>query len=184
MVRWTRRERAALCLYMKLRATSWGSLRSCVICLLRAAVVLIRALLAVTCRSITQDLVLRKWECYIQSMAKKTFVELYDDVTGERIDTRIVSSPTISFAIDGVEYEIDLGAKNRDKLYAAFEPYIHAARKVGGRRRPAATSTTSSGLSKVEIMKIRDWAQTSGHKVSARGRLSKELVEAYRKQNA
>ncbi|MQY18941.1 histone-like nucleoid-structuring protein Lsr2 [Nocardia macrotermitis] len=115
-------------------------------------------------------------------MAKKTLVETYDDVTGERIDTRLVPTPTISFAIDGIEYEIDLGVKNRDELYAAFEPYVRAARKVGGRRRSSAAAP--SGLSKVEIMKIRDWAQTEGREVSARGRLSKELVEAYRKQNA
>ncbi|MGF6889507.1 hypothetical protein ABIA39_008971 [Nocardia sp. GAS34] len=125
-------------------------------------------------------------ECYIPSMAKKTLVETFDDLTGERIDTQIVPDPTIIFAVDGVEYEIDLGAKNRDKFYATFEPYVRVARKIGGRRthRPSTGSVNPSGLSKVEILKIRNWAQEAGLKVSARGRLSKELVDAYRKQDA
>ncbi|WP_429429137.1 histone-like nucleoid-structuring protein Lsr2 [Nocardia sp. GAS34] len=119
-------------------------------------------------------------------MAKKTLVETFDDLTGERIDTQIVPDPTIIFAVDGVEYEIDLGAKNRDKFYATFEPYVRVARKIGGRRthRPSTGSVNPSGLSKVEILKIRNWAQEAGLKVSARGRLSKELVDAYRKQDA
>ena len=118
-------------------------------------------------------------------MAKKTLVETYDDVTGDRIDPQLVPNPTITFAIDGIEYEIDLGAKNRDKFYAMFETYARAARKVGGRvRRPSTASGSSSGLSKVDIVKIRDWAQSEGHKVSTRGRLPKELVEAYRSQNS
>ncbi|WP_216893665.1 histone-like nucleoid-structuring protein Lsr2 [Nocardia alni] len=118
-------------------------------------------------------------------MAKKTLVETFDDVSGDRIDTQIVPDPTITFAIDGVEYEIDLGAKNRDKFYAIFEPYVQAARKVGGRaRRTSAAAPKPSGLSKVEIVKIRDWAQEEGLKVSARGRLPKELVDAYQKRNS
>ncbi len=119
-------------------------------------------------------------------MAKKTLVETFDDVSGERIDTQIVPDPTITFAIDGVEYEIDLGAKNRDKFYAIFEPYVQAARKVGGRTRRTSTGVAAkpSGLSKVEIVKIRDWAQEEGLKVSARGRLPKELVDAYQKRNS
>ncbi|MFI5779042.1 Lsr2 family protein [Nocardia sp. NPDC051570] len=120
-------------------------------------------------------------------MAQKTIVETYDDLTGERIDTDIVPTPTISFAVDGIEYEIELGAKNRDKFYAAMGPYTDAARRIGGRRgRKAATATgtgSASGLSKAESNKIREWAQSTGRKVSARGRLPKDLVEAYRDAN-
>lgn len=118
-------------------------------------------------------------------MAKKTLVETFDDVSGDRIDPQLVPNPTITFAIDGIEYEIDLGAKNRDRFYAMLEPYTQAARKVGGRtRRPAPGATSSTGLSKVDVVKIRDWAQSEGHKVSTRGRLPRELVEAYRSQNS
>ncbi|MFF0492672.1 histone-like nucleoid-structuring protein Lsr2 [Nocardia sp. NPDC003482] len=120
-------------------------------------------------------------------MAQKTIVETYDDLTGERIDTDIVPNPTITFAVDGVEYEIELGAKNRDKFYAALDPYTKAARRIGGRRggRKATAGTGSaSGLSKAESNKIREWAQSTGRKVSARGRLPKDLVEAYRDANS
>jgi hypothetical protein len=120
-------------------------------------------------------------------MAKKMVVETFDDISGERIDTNLVPNPTVTFAIDGIEYEIELGAKNQSKLYAHLEPYAKAARKVGGRRgggRGAGAATTSSGLTKAEIIKIRDWAQGAGHKVSSRGRLSKDVVEAYQNANA
>ncbi|QIS18179.1 histone-like nucleoid-structuring protein Lsr2 [Nocardia terpenica] len=120
-------------------------------------------------------------------MAQKTVVETYDDVSGERIDTTIVPNPTISFAIDGVEYEIELGAKNRDKFYATFDPYTKVARRTGGRRsnrKSAGVSNGSGGLSKAELSKIRDWAQENGRTAPARGRLPKELVEAYRQSNS
>jgi hypothetical protein len=119
-------------------------------------------------------------------MAKKTVVETYDDLTGEKIDTALVPDPTITFSIDGVDYEIELGAKNRDKFYAMFNPYIQAARKVRGNRTRRTPSSTSgpSGLTKAEIIKIRDWAQSTGRTVSARGRLPRELVEAYQQSES
>jgi hypothetical protein len=119
-------------------------------------------------------------------MAKKTVVETFDDITGERIDTDIVPNPTITFGIDGVDYEIELGAKNQGKLYAFLEPYTKAARKVGGRRlgRSAAPSGNgSSRLSRAELDNIRAWAQRTGHDVSTRGRLPKDLIDAYRAAN-
>ncbi|WP_024803151.1 Lsr2 family protein [Nocardia sp. BMG51109] len=120
-------------------------------------------------------------------MAKKTIVETFDDLNGERIDSDIVPNPTIRFAVDGVEYEIELGAENRDKFYTAFEPYVKAARKVGGRRPRRVGATNGNGsasVDKAEVIKIRDWAQATGRKVSTRGRLPKELVDAYRQANS
>lgn len=38
---------------------------------------------------------------------------------------------TVRFSLDGHDYEIDLGAENRDKLVAALRPYADAARVAG-----------------------------------------------------
>ncbi len=44
---------------------------------------------------------------------------------------------TVSFGLDGVSYEIDLGQPNRARLAGAFAPFIAAGRRVsrGSRRR-------------------------------------------------
>ncbi|WP_026343307.1 Lsr2 family protein [Nocardia sp. BMG111209] len=119
-------------------------------------------------------------------MAQKTMVETFDDISGERIDPNLVPEPTITFSLDGTDYEIDLGARNRDEFFKQVEPYIQAARRVGRRGAPRAGTRTRTagreggGLSKEETAAIRMWAQKSGHTVSTRGRLSAALISAYR----
>ena len=46
----------------------------------------------------------------------------------------------VAFTLDGVTYEIDLSTKNANKLRAAFEPWIEAGRRVGGRRRSSTSA--------------------------------------------
>jgi hypothetical protein len=43
-------------------------------------------------------------------MAQETIVRLLDDIDGKPADE------TVSFSLDGITYEIDLRAKNADKL--------------------------------------------------------------------
>lgn len=101
-------------------------------------------------------------------MAKRTFVELIDDLDGTKADE------TVTFAVDGVQYEIDLSAKNAGKLRNDLAKWVAQGRKVSGRR-PAKnrfTQPTDSGA-------IRDWAAANGYKVSARGRISADVRKAY-----
>ena len=58
-------------------------------------------------------------------MAQKVQVLLVDDIDGGE------ASETVSFALDGNSYEIDLSGKNATKLRDAFAKYVGAARKVG-----------------------------------------------------
>ena len=103
-------------------------------------------------------------------MAQRVQVILEDDFDGG------TAEETVSFALDGAEYEIDLSADNARKLRDALAPYLAHARKTGGRRKrgskPAGDSSTSE---------IRAWAVANGHEVSSRGRVSAELREAYEK---
>ncbi|MFI5777046.1 Lsr2 family protein [Nocardia sp. NPDC051570] len=115
-------------------------------------------------------------------MAKRTTVETYDDLTGEKIDATIVPDPTITFMLDGAEYEIDLGAKNRDKFLTLLDPYTKAARKAGGRRgerRIGKPSNGRAGLPREQLGAMRDWAKKRGYKVSERGRISQEVQDAF-----
>ena len=61
-------------------------------------------------------------------MAKKTFVELTDDIDGTK------ATETVSFGLDGVTYEIDLHARNAAKLRKAVEKWSGNARRTGGRK--------------------------------------------------
>jgi hypothetical protein len=63
-------------------------------------------------------------------MARK-IVEVYeDDLTGETVERL---TPT-RFALDGVEYQIDLGPNSRAAFDAAVAPYRQTARRVGRAR--------------------------------------------------
>lgn len=55
-------------------------------------------------------------------MAKKVIPQVVDDISGELLDQG--KHETVRFALDGVEYQIDLGAKNAEKLRKAFGRYI------------------------------------------------------------
>ncbi|MRH90418.1 Lsr2 family protein [Nocardia sp. SYP-A9097] len=118
-------------------------------------------------------------------MAKKVTVSLIDDVDGESI-----ADETIEFAIDGVSYEIDLSTANASKLRDGLEVWVSNARRVSGRRRTKATAAATAGpKSRVSIDReqsaaIREWARRNGHKVSARGRISADITEAYNKAAA
>jgi hypothetical protein len=56
-----------------------------------------------------------------------------DDLDGRPI--RQGSGGTVSFSLDGVDYEIDLSAKHRRELEKVFGPYIAAGRKLPGKAR-------------------------------------------------
>lgn len=108
-------------------------------------------------------------------MARKTIVTLIDDLDHTEADE------TVKFGLDGVQYEIDLSAKNAAKLRDLLQPYVAAGKRVsrtGGRavvRRGRAVPPDRD-----ENRRIREWARSKNIKVSDRGRISKELVEQYR----
>ncbi|MFE5290226.1 Lsr2 family protein [Nocardia sp. NPDC056611] len=116
-------------------------------------------------------------------MAKKVTVELIDDTDGKS-----VAEETVTFAIDGVDYEIDLSGKNAEKLRAALATYAEHGRKVTparrtpGRKKPTASASRPSD--REESTAIREWARAQGHQVSSRGRIPVEIVEEYRGQAA
>lgn len=107
-------------------------------------------------------------------MAQRVQVILEDDFDGSEADE------TVSFGLDGAEYEIDLSEKNAEGLRDALAPWVAHARRVGGRRRRAGAkvAAVSNGASS-STSDIRAWAQDQGYEVSTRGRVSSEIREAY-----
>ena len=118
-------------------------------------------------------------------MARKTTIILEDDLTGDLLADG--DGGTVTFALDGQSYEIDLSEKNSAQLRADLQRYIEAARRITSPRsssagaRPAATGR--GALSRQESQEIREWARKNGHEVSDRGRIKTSVVEAYRAAN-
>jgi hypothetical protein len=97
-------------------------------------------------------------------MAQTVIVQLTDDIDGGEADE------TISFALNGNTYEIDLSAENAEKLRSAFAPFIEKGRKAGrgdsaSRSRAGNTSagtsskTLFSGLDAEDKVRFRAWAE-------------------------
>ncbi|WP_019873789.1 histone-like nucleoid-structuring protein Lsr2 [Sporichthya polymorpha] len=57
-------------------------------------------------------------------MARKKVKALEDDLTGGPADE------TVRFSLDGIDYEIDLSAKNAERLRSDLDMYVAAARRV------------------------------------------------------
>ncbi|MGY3128176.1 hypothetical protein ACVWW9_001675 [Agrococcus sp. UYP33] len=111
-------------------------------------------------------------------MAKKTMVQLVDDISGDAIGDG--EGRTVRFAFDGADYEIDLTNSHIEEFSNALEDYVRASRRVSGRRKtnaPAGRSGGSSGSG--ETAAIREWAESQGLKVATRGRIPADIVDRY-----
>jgi len=111
-------------------------------------------------------------------MAQKTIVQLIDDLDQGEADE------TVSFALDGANYEIDLSAANAQKMRDALALYVANARRANrGAGRPAGSGRRSNGRGarsdREQLQAIREWGRKNGWKVNARGRIPADLLEAY-----
>jgi hypothetical protein len=102
-------------------------------------------------------------------MAQKVHIVLEDDIDGSEADE------TVSFALDGTSYEIDLSSANADKLRSALATYVGHGRKVSSRGR-VAKRAAAGGTSAAEV---RAWAKSNGYSVPDRGRIPSEVRAAF-----
>ena len=95
-----------------------------------------------------------------------------------------VVEESVEFALDGVSYQIDLSKSNANKLRNALSAYIQHARRAGGRKRTASAGRAAArpaAVDREQNQAIREWARKRGNKVSDRGRIPAEILEAYHK---
>lgn len=105
-------------------------------------------------------------------MAKRTVVLLEDDIDGSE------ATETISFALDGREYEIDLNEGHASELREALARFTTAGRQIsGGRGRPAARMKPSHGGPDAKAVRL--WAAENGIQVNTRGRIQADVVKRY-----
>jgi hypothetical protein len=109
-------------------------------------------------------------------MAQRTVTHLVDDIDGGEAEE------TVTFALDGVSYEVDLSSKNASALRDALTAYTKAGRRIGGRRASAPRgSSRPAGRSgdAPSPTAVREWAKSQGIEVNERGRISKSILEQY-----
>lgn len=107
-------------------------------------------------------------------MAQKHIVRLVDDLNGLDADE------TVTFALDGARYEIDLTAENAASLRDALATYISKARRASRPGGPAAAARRgTTRADRAQTAAIRAWARRNGHQVGEKGRIPTRVVEAY-----
>ena len=102
-------------------------------------------------------------------MARKVSLVIMDDLDGSP------GAEAVSFGLDGVSYEIDLAPPNKARLADAVAPYITAGRRVSRRARLAGRPVGA----RVDRAAVRAWAREAGLAVSARGRISADVMCQY-----
>lgn len=109
-------------------------------------------------------------------MAKRVIEELIDDLDGSEADE------TVTFALDGVSYTIDLSEVNAAALREAIDPYRQRAERLG--RAPSPNGHVRSARpgpagGKDFNAKVREWAASKGVEVADRGRIRQEIIDQY-----
>jgi hypothetical protein len=112
-------------------------------------------------------------------MAQKVQIILEDDIDGGE------ATQTVTFALDGTNYEIDLNDANAEKLRDAIAPFVGHARKVSGgaRRGPGRRPATSAVAGGASAKEIREWAHANGQAVPERGRIPADVRAAFEAAN-
>jgi hypothetical protein len=115
-------------------------------------------------------------------MAQKVTVSLVDDLDGSE------AGETVEFGLDGAFYEIDLSEDNAERLRDALAEYVGHARRSGGRKRTggrvavAGRVPRTASADREQNQAMREWARKQGMNISDRGRIPKEVAEAYNVQ--
>ena len=106
-------------------------------------------------------------------MAKRTQVTLVDDLDGG------AATASVTFGLDGTNYEIDLSARNANALRKVLAAYIEHARKMTNPKRGRSRAFTRIATD-VDPAAVRAWAASNGVQISPRGRVSAAVIEQYR----
>lgn len=114
----------------------------------------------------------------LDAMAQKFHVRYLDDIYGTDLGDH---ANTISFAVEGKEYSIDLSDDNVQAFREAVAPYIEAGHRVTGKNAKTARKATKTPSADLEP--IREWAKANGYDVSDRGRIPADVMDAYSAAN-
>jgi hypothetical protein len=114
-------------------------------------------------------------------VAKQIITTVLDDLDGSEADE------TVTFALDGIGYEIDLSGKHALELREYLTRYMDAGTRLGRvEGRIAQVSRYMPQAAKVQTVegrqwnqKVRTWAGQNGWELSDRGRIPQHVIDAF-----
>lgn len=113
-------------------------------------------------------------------------VQRVQSVLVDDLDGRSPAEETVSFALDGVNYEIDLSSANAERFREAVRPWQEHGRRLAraGRhprteRRRGRAAATRARIDPAKSRAIRVWAEENGFKISARGKIPDAVHRAF-----
>jgi hypothetical protein len=109
-------------------------------------------------------------------VARREIVEYVSDLSGDTIEDE--REPTLRFALDGDEYEIDLTSSEQAALRASLQEFIAVAQPLTPSGRPVKRTKVAATTST-----IRAWAAAHGHTVPPRGAIPRTVRDAYEAAN-
>jgi len=104
-------------------------------------------------------------------MAKEVITRLIDDLDGSE------AAETVEFGLDGKGYTVDLSKKNAAALRKALKPYVEAGSPLRAQRR--ASGRAAARHSPDRLASIREWARKNGYDVADRGRIARDIQDAF-----
>jgi hypothetical protein len=113
-------------------------------------------------------------------MARHVEIQMLDDLDLGLTPPRETGAvATVSFALDGQEYEIDLSQQHLDLMRGALEPFSEVARRIPATRTGKARKRPQA--QREERAAARAWARSQGYRVKDRGRIPEQALEDWEK---
>lgn len=113
-------------------------------------------------------------------MGQEVTVRLTDDIDGQS-----TADETVTFAVDGVTYNIDLSKDHAAELRADLAKWTqHARRATKQRAHKEPGQRRKRGMPSTEAQAIRDWAAEQGIPLSDRGRIPQHVIDRYHRRPA
>jgi hypothetical protein len=121
-------------------------------------------------------------------VARKIVVQVSCDRCGSEVD----SENSVELSFGGVDFRTDLCRDHAAELGAVLDPFLSVAERVEGRRRalPPAGARAADGRATrrptrrdpIQVAAIRSWARDNGYDISDRGRIPREVEDAYNRR--
>lgn len=106
-------------------------------------------------------------------MARQTVAMVTDDIDGKELDSAV----TVTFGLDGKQYEFDTSPAHAEEFFASLEAYVAASRRAGRAR--GSQSLAQHRRPSKQNQAIRHWAHSNGYEISARGRIPASVIDAF-----
>ncbi|MEL4163053.1 Lsr2 family protein, partial [Corynebacterium bovis] len=114
-------------------------------------------------------------------MAEVTVTKRVDDLDGTDLSGLPADKVRrVQFAVEGCSYQLDLTAENAALFDEDIARWVAVAKRVHRRGVKKTRRAWNDGLTPESRRQARVWAQQQGLAVGATGRLSREVIDAWR----